>query len=384
MLAVSTGTKESPARGPVTISVGRSTTTVEVGEDGAADWVLDPAATVGDVVTVREGDAILTSAPLVASPRVEGDDAGDHVLDLGEWGTSSGDLVVRPRVLRGSLVSTFASEVMIDIRDKRGEPVVARISVDVIGAECGACAKPIERSSSARLWITPALEIVSLTVDATTDDGKKGHGSAEIPVRMGGLFLRADAPADVVQVSAASKRRRAYVSFFRGDDRVGGASAPLVEDGEGRFSASVPRPANAEVAVLTTDAEEVGASTVWALSPDDTSRRHVAAGRLERVADGFPELTARELRRVGLVHRILFGAVGALAMLEIALLALVARRTRQELTTHFEEAREDEDIVLRPAPPIEPARSSAVLVLTVGLGVVIASAAMVGLAFVRG
>lgn len=383
MLAVSTGTKETPVAGPVTVSIGRARADVVVGDDGAGDWTLDAPASVGDIVTVREGDIVLASAPLAAPPRAEEDDATDHVLDLGEWGTSSGDLVVRPRVLRGSLVSQFASEVMIEIRDKRGEPVVAKLSVDVVGGECGACDKPIERSSSARLWITPSLEIVSVTADAITEDGKKGHGSAEIPVRMGGLFLSRDG-ANEARVSAASKRRRAYASFFQGGARVGGGSAPLAEDADGRFSAAIPRPPGADLAVLTTDAEEAGASTVWSLAPDDASKRHVAAPRLSRAADGFPELMARETRRIGLVHRILFGSVGALAILEIALLGLVARRTRRELTTHFEEAREDEDIVLRPAPPIEPARSSAVLILTVGLGVVIASAAMVGLAFVRG
>lgn len=385
-LTLQKGVSEAPIPGRITIATGGAVTTVDVGDDGAAEFAFDRPIQLGDSIVVRDGDDVLASAPLALPPSAVLDDLDDraHTLELGAWGGSTGELVIAPRVLRGPLVPTFAADLVVEIRDKRGAPVEATLSIDAIGGECAACAKPIVRTSDARVAIVPSLDIVSLTLDATAPDGRKGHASAEIPVRMGALHLSAD-DGGPLHVSAPSKRRRAYASYYRGDDRIGGASADLTEDASGRFAADFPRPsADIDLVALTTDPEEAGHSTLWSLAHDDRSTRRLEAPRLLRTVDGLPDLLARESRRVGTVHRLLFAAIGALSVLEILLLTLVARGTRRELTTHFEHARDDEDIVLRPAPPIASTRSSAVLILTVGLGVVIAAAAMVGLAFVRG
>jgi len=382
-LSRATVTGESPRAARVTVTIGRATTTVDVGEDGAADCVFDPPAALGERAIITEGDRTLASGPLVAPPS-DPDTEREHVLELGTWGSSTGKLTVGARVLRGPLVPTFASDLLIEVRDANGELVPAHLDVDAVGADCSACDKIPEHTSSIRLPLVPILDVVSLTLDARSDDGRKGHGYAEIPARMGGLFL-GQVTDSTLTLSAPSKRKRAYLSFFEDGERVGGASTALAEDDRGLSSASLPMlPVHADQVALTTDPEEAGNSTMWALHRDDTSKSRLTAPRLVKTLDGFPELRAREARRVGWVYRILFVAVGALGMLEVVLLGLVARMTRRELTTHFEEAHDGEDLVLRPAPPIQPLRSTAVVIVTVGLVVVLASAALVGLAFVRG
>ncbi|MFO0616660.1 MAG: hypothetical protein U0414_28965 [Polyangiaceae bacterium] len=375
-------TGEAPLAGVVTLTLDGQETRVAVSADGVGEFVLPAPSTLGSTASIRsDAGRTLAIGPIARAHVAE--DANDHALELGEWGSSTGDLVIAPHLERGTLVPTFSSDVVVELRDRAGQPVEGRLDVEVVGAECPACGKPIEHASSARLSLTPSLDVVSITMDARAPDGRKGHAYAEIPAQMGGLFLGASTPEELI-VSAPTQRRYAYASLFRAGHRIGGASSPLTEDEYGRFSATLLVDApGADLAVLTTDAEEGGGSTVWALRPAATKRR-LTAPRLVNLLDGFPQLKAVEARRVGWVYRILFLTVGALALLEIVLLGVVARSTRKELTTHFEEAREDEDIVLRPAPPIEPARSSALVIVTVGLVVVVASAAMVGLAFVRG
>lgn len=383
-LARASITSEVPRAGRVTVTVGGTTTTVVVGDDGAAECVFDPPVALGERATITEGDRVLAVGALALPATSAPADDLDHVLELGEWGSSTGKLGVTARVPRGPLVPKLASELIVEIRDADGELVPAHLDVEAIGADCAACDAIPEHTASIRIPLVPTLDVVSLTLDARAPDGRKGHAYAEIPVRMGALFL-GPVTDTTLTVSAPSRRNGAYLSFFRGGERVAGAYAALVEDDLGLSSATVPLPEPAaEQVVLTTDAEEAGTSTMWTLRRDDPSKKRVTAPRLAKTLDGFPDLRAAEARRIGWVHRILFLAVGALGLLEVVLLGIVARMTRRELTTHFEEASEGDDLVLRPAPPIQPLRSTAVVIVTVGLVVVLASAALVGLAFVRG
>lgn len=377
---------EKPRGGRVDIQIGLEHATVEVGPGGVAEVAFEQPVELGDHATVREGDQTIADAQL-ARPV----DAEPHAIELGEWGSSTGELKIGVRVPRGPLVPTFASDVVIEIHDAAGAPVPATLDIDVVGAECAACAAP-GKTAGLVASVVPSMDVVSITVDATAADGRKGHGYAELPARMGGVFLAASSTTDRLLLSAPNKRKHAFVSLFQGSARVGGAEVQLAEDERGIFAAELPiATPGVDVVVLTADAEEAGISTTWTLSPEastaeprPTSHARVTAPRLVKVLDGFPDLERREARRVGWVHKILFLTVGALGLLEILLLSLVARATRKDLTTHFEEARDGEDIVLRPAAPIQPVRSTALVVVTVGLVVVLASAALVGLAFVRG
>jgi hypothetical protein len=337
--------------------------TLEHRAEGYRDVALE-----GVRVDLRDAGGILGSAevaagevvvpllrPLAGSARVRVS-AGEHVLADGELTAHPLLDVSEPPayieesrafrlsvvVTRGQLLPEFPETLRVEVSG----PSLAdpRLVAEARGGDARVVAGPTRRCQDERCRFDWSIEATarspSLEVELTVRDGdaERARASTPLPVLPGGVWLDPTRRGNVVSLRSSIAREPAYLSVVGPHGRVWGTQVAMALDDSGF--------AGAEVALPLVDFPSVRALRVSsdATEPDDATvswplgRENVAAGALDRIADGMPAAIAAERERRAAARRPAFGLVLAAAVFELGYLAWRARRSRRDLASRLDPA----------------------------------------------
>lgn len=342
------------------------------------------AASGGAVVVERAGTSLAVGR--VESPKTAPPRAGD-----GARGASTGAFAIRVELPRGVLSPPFGEKLRVVATSPDGTPVQGLLKLESEGAGLPTTPMPLDSQGAALVSVTPIAQTVELeaTVDATPAGTAKWSG--ELPVAIGSVWLDERSTRKHLELAVRAPHKEAYVSLYDDRGRFGGVVIPLAAAADGiyRGSADVDSPTEKPItAVVATDPQERGLTTVaW---PVDPPVRTLSPGPLRRVLDGLPAAERREADRLGRVRRITTAFLGAAALLEILLLVLESRRTRRDLTSHFERnADEDEALPesskearIETSKLVVPRGETAVVTVSVALLLLLSAATLAALNFV--
>jgi hypothetical protein len=371
--------RDRPLSGDVVVEAGGLSASATAGASGVAELRFEQPIRVGDELRISIG------GHPIGRDTIERGDVDDAAIGVSTAasGQHDGSLRVTAHLLRGPLIPPFADVVAIDVEDARGAPIAASSKVTFDGASCSACSKPIEGKTHFEVEVMPIADTIEVEIDAHAG-AQTGRFSGKLPVALGSLFLDRDSTGKHLEILAANPKPAAFVSLFDKEGRTGGAVVPLTERGDGFLTGTLDIDAGepaATFAIVSSDDRESGRSaTAWRIDP---KAEEPALRRVTKVFDGFPAATKRENDRLRTTHRVLAAFIAALALLEVVLLGVLARTSRRDLSKHFAETLEAIDDPENPTP-IQPVRSTLLIVGVVALLVVISAAAVITLTFVAG
>jgi hypothetical protein len=290
-------------------------------EAGIVEVRVDPPARSGDRL-VLEGPNGELGARVLQVPEHERLAVVEQLGAIA--GKSEGSLPVRVDVVRGTMVSSFDEEVRIACADAPGgtleldaesaEPTSQRLTLDARGEV---------RAKLRALGPTLALEARVRAGDRT------GRFVATVPSKLGAVWLDPSSNPGRLVVVSPSPRDRVFASFYAAEGRVGGASAPLSASPDGFHRAEIEAPTALVGVRLSSDASELGQSTVaW---PAPGREGLVTAPRLVSVVDGAVAAELREKRRLVRVRVVVGLVLAFVGALEIGLFVRAARRERRLL-----------------------------------------------------
>lgn len=369
---------------------------------GVADTTLDPAAHVGSRVKITDGDGhILTDAALGGAEPAAASDPSAFIE-----GKTMGELQVVARYARGPAVPPFETTLEIyagagldeggSLHSERALEGTA--TVEVRGGEPARSEIALSAKGPATITLSPIAEPFEIDIEAVASTGAKGRLVATVPLVMGGFHVAetsAGAAERPVEIVSPSPRSAAFVSFFSGPSRIGGATVPLEATRDGFFRGAVTPPDGADRMLVASDASERGQSTVvWPLG---TARGLVGAPASTELAEGLSGATLTERARLRKVRFATVAMLAVAALAEIVLLLVVGRVKKlvREETTIPDNASAPEDdspsdaaasASAKPSPMLLIAKntgSTLLVALVTALLLLVAFASIAGLAVLK-
>ncbi len=311
----------------------------DLGDDGIGEALVRlsrPATSAIDVRVLAGGVARAWGPIVPVAP--EAPTRGARAVA----GLASGEIAIEVSVARGVMTAPQADTVAI--RALGGAKDVT-VHVTAPGADLGTTFAGGDARLPAdgvlRFAARPLAHDLELTIDASSDLGRRGRWEGHLPVVPGAMWLDPASAPGRVRVVTPAPRDRAYVSIIGADgDRLFGASIPLSREAGATAAIELPAlPRAPHHAVLAGDPMEQGTGTVaWPIAGADEGA--VIPRPVDVLIDGMPEVEAREGRRAGDARGSAMLLLGAAGLAEALLLARQSRLSRQRLEQHFAAAAE--------------------------------------------
>jgi len=296
------------------------------GPTGVAELELSEAVRASTTLHIEDAGGIVLADATITGHAVDPprDDYG--FIE----GKATGDLQVVVRHGRGPVVPPFGTTLEVyagpRIVDKgtffADASVAGHATVTVRGGEPAKIELALTNASAAKLVITPVAEPLEIEIDAEAENGQRGSLAVTVPLAMGGFFV-GDASGSELAIASPSPRPFAYASFFEDATRIGGATIPLTDGGDGFFRGTAEAPVGADRVVIASDPAERGQSTVvWPLG---RAGGLPSAPQLTELAEGLSDAAARERVRLRGVRVAMIAMLALAALAEVVLLFLVGR-----------------------------------------------------------
>jgi hypothetical protein len=335
--------------------------TVRTGPDGVAEAELDVPCSIGSELLVESRGERLArgnlapSAALVQRPLPEHEPA--RVVP-GSAANGGVGLDLEVVVLRGQLAPPFAEKARVRVRrsDGTGEPLPKlHVVVDIEGASPERLELDVDPAHEGKDFeLRPEGMQVRYSAKATTSPGERLNvtwtANEAVPTVLGAMWLSPTSSAGgPIEIVAPSSRKRAYVSFWTRDGRLGGDTVELHEDADGFHRGTARRPERLGAGepmdvVVSGEPDESGRSTVtWPDRldiPSGTRTQWVSVATdgppvLREMVSGVSGRLVAEMERVKRVRGIAIGVALVVGLLEIILLVREGRRAQRDLDAHF-------------------------------------------------
>ncbi|MBL9025878.1 MAG: hypothetical protein JNL21_27025 [Myxococcales bacterium] len=249
-------------------------------------------------------------------------------------GVVEGDLVVSARIATGTLVPSIPGVVSVEVRDGAG--LVSEATLAMTGSSVEPPTLEVGVKDGRALLPLTAIAPPAV-IDLTAKAGSRsGTLRVELPTVMGAIA--ASIADDELTLVSPAPRDVAFVSLFDDLGRTGGGVVELQAAPDGFFRGKMPIGSDVRAVTVSSDAYEVGASTVtW---PGVERSGAASAPRLTIALDGMPAAVAAETTRLARVRTATTAALSLAAALEIALLLWTRRDARGALPRSTENAPE--------------------------------------------
>lgn len=347
---------------------------VETSERGTVELTLEPPAEEGEPLQVYAAAELLFDGAL-------GGDGGARAFLGDRWSFSAPSarggppLAVRVRLRHGVIAPPFRA--LVEVTTSRdGAPVDAAVSFTTVSGEPERGEVRTGSEGRAEIAIVPLGVPVRLSLEVA-EAGDVARRSGDLPGQMGAIVPTLDGE-DVV-LTSPSPRGAAYLSIFDERGRRGGGEATLAAEADGFFRGrirDVHPPAGAVLLVSPHALEDEARAYVWraqdgsAFCPEEpTGLLCTPAPTLARVvADGGPRVRTIEASRVAGVRRALTTFLSVALAIELALVLVIARRTRSPAPTSARESpTDDAEYAIREVSAVRQPAFVVVLILVAGM-----------------